>query len=99
MSVLLETGLAAPVAASRADRFLARIDAALPAMTPAEQRKFLYHLIAGWEERYRDFIRTGGKSEHYTGSRDPVSASDFTLTLAGLAARRAAIAKAGGMSS
>jgi len=81
--------MTAPVAhTSRADRFLARVDAALPAMTPAEQRKFLYHLTAGWEERYRDFIRTDGKSEHYTNPRDPVSAADFTLTLAGLAARR-----------
>jgi hypothetical protein len=94
MSVLLETGMSAPAApASRADRFLSRVDAALPAMTPAEQLKFLDRLSVTWEARYRAFVRTEGKSEHYTDPRDPVSAADFLLTIIGLAARRAAIAE------
>ena len=94
MSVLLKTGMSAPPAASRADRFLARVDTALPAMTPAEQRKFLDQMTRAFESQYRTFIRgQGRKAEYSANPRDPVSAADFTLTLAGLAARRAAIAK------
>jgi hypothetical protein len=84
--------LAAPDAEAEAQyrvmRFLARIDAHLPAMAPAEQRKFIDRLIEAWEARYARFIQTQGASEHFANRFDPVTAADFTLTLCGLAARR-----------
>lgn len=92
MSRLLLSEPAAPAAdVSRVDCFLARVDRELPAMVPGEQRKFLDRLIAIWEQRYSAFIKSGGRSEHYGGVREPINVSDFTLTIAGLAARRDAI--------
>jgi hypothetical protein len=91
MSVLLETGMSAPARTSRAERFLDRVDAALPAMTPAEQRKFLDRLSEGWEQRYRIFVRSHGRTEYSADPRDPITAADFLNTIAGLAARRVAL--------
>lgn len=72
----------------RVARFLTRVDVTLPTMVPAAQRKFIDRLIEAWEARYARFIATEGASEHFANRFDPVTASDFTLTLSGLAARR-----------
>ena len=89
MSVLLTEGMTAPIRTSRADRYLQGVDAALPAMTPSKQRKFLDRLSEGWEQRYRIFVSSHGRTEYSADPRDPVTAADFMLTLTGLAARRA----------
>ena len=60
-------------------------------MTPAEQRKFLDRLSKAWEDRYRIFVRSHGRTEYSANPRDPVTAADFMLTLTGLAARRAGL--------
>ena len=57
-------------------------------MEPAAREAFLSRLIDNWEWRYRTWLRTDGASEHCTDPHDPITAEDFVLTLAGLAARR-----------
>ena len=68
---------------SRAERYLARVDAHLDGLPfGSERAKFLAGQLDGWEERYCEFARTDGKSE-----AADVTAADFVLTLSGLASR------------
>ena len=78
----------------RADRFLARIDAHLPLLPDAWARlRFLDRQIEGWEHRYARFLSSEGRSEPAAESAgDAPHATDFLLTITGLAHRRSAIA-------
>jgi hypothetical protein len=51
---------------------------------------FLCRLIDHWERRYAIWQWTEGESERSIDAGNPISAEDFVLTLAGLAARRPA---------
>ena len=78
----------------RAARFLARVDEHLPLLADdAARRAFVDRLIAGWERRYARFVATGGACEPVAGAADPPQAADFLLTIAALAARRAALGR------
>jgi hypothetical protein len=78
---------------SRAARFLARLDRHLSILADAPARRcFLERQLAGWEHRYARFAATEGASEPVCDSADPPQASDFLVTIAGLAARRSALA-------
>jgi hypothetical protein len=76
----------------RATRFIARIDAHLPMLKDdAARRDFLDRQLDGWERRYARFLATEGECEPVTVANDPPQASDFLLTITGLAARRSAL--------
>ena len=70
---------------TRADRFFDRVDRELASIEPVG---FLCRLIEHWEHRYAIWQQTEGESERSTDPCNPISAEDFVLTLAGLAARR-----------
>ena len=73
----------------RTTRFIARIDAQLPTLKDdAARRAFLDQQLDGWERRYARFLATEGECEPVTAASDPPQASDFLLTITGLAARR-----------
>jgi hypothetical protein len=85
--------MARDVEQSRAARFFARLDRHLSALANATARcGFLEHQLEGWEHRYARFVATEGASEPACDSADPPQASDFLVTIAGLAARRSALA-------
>lgn len=72
---------------TRTDRFLERIDKHLAHVPTRQQRtQFLCVQLAAWERAYARFVASDGASEP-TSERDPPHAADFTLTIAGLAAR------------
>jgi hypothetical protein len=76
----------------RATRFIARVDAHLPTLPDdGERRAFLDRQLDGWERRYACFIATEGASEFVSNRADPPQATDFLLTITGLAARRIAL--------
>jgi hypothetical protein len=76
----------------RAIRFIARIDAHLPTLKDdAARRDFLDRQLSGWERRYARFLVTEGECEPVTAANDPPQASDFLLTITGLAARRSVL--------
>ena len=78
----------------RASRFIARVDAHLPTLAnDGDRRAFLDRQLDGWEHRYARFIATEGASEFATSRADPPQASDFLLTIIGLAARRIALGR------
>lgn len=84
--------MTADVEQSRAARFLARLDRHLSILADAPARRcFLERQLAGWEHRYARFVATEGASEPVCDSADPPQASDFLVTIAGLAARRSAL--------
>jgi hypothetical protein len=72
---------------TRADRFLDCVDHELADMEPAARDAFLSRLIDQWEHRYATWRRTEGASEQCAYRHDPIDATDFLLTLTGLAAR------------
>jgi hypothetical protein len=79
-------------ATGRATRFIARIDSHLPTLKDdAARRHFLDQQLNGWERRYARFLATEGECEPATAANDPPQASDFLLTITGLAARRSAL--------
>src|SRR5215475_2706199 len=81
---------------NRAQRFLARLDTHLPIIADLPARRaFLDRQLEGWERRYARFIATAGTSEPAADALDPQQASDFLLTIVGLAARRSALARDG----
>jgi len=74
----------------RTARFFTRLDSHLPSLSGhAARRVFLDRQLDGWERRYARFISTEGASEPIVDPDDPPQASDFLLTITGLAARRA----------
>ena len=76
----------------RTSRFIARVDAYLPTLADdGERRAFLDRQLDGWERRYACFIATDGASEFAGNRADPPQATDFLLTITGLAARRIAL--------
>ena len=78
----------------RASRFIARVDAHLPTLgDDGERRAFLDRQLDGWEHRYACFIATEGASEFTRNRADPPQATDFLLTITGLAARRIALGR------
>src|SRR5262245_21648055 len=78
----------------RASRFIARVDAHLPTLADdGERRAFLDRQLDGWEHRYACFIATDGASEFASNRTDPPQATDFLLTITGLAARRSALGR------
>lgn len=78
----------------RATRFIARVDAHLPTLVDdGERRAFLDRQLDGWEHRYACFIATEGASEFAGNRADPPQATDFLLTITGLAARRIALGR------
>lgn len=85
--------MACDVEQSRAARFFARLDRHLSDLADAPARcGFLERQLAGWEHRYARFVATEGASEPVCDPADPPQASDFLVTIAGLAARRSALA-------
>ena len=77
---------------SRAARFFARLDRQLAVLADASARcGFLERQLAGWEHRYARFVATEGASEPACDPADPPQASDFLVTIAGLAARRSTL--------
>jgi hypothetical protein len=81
--------MTASVEQGRAARFLARLDRHLAALADERARNtFLEEQLAGWEYRYARFVATEGASEPVRDEADPPQASDFLLTIAGVAARR-----------
>ncbi|MBV8320344.1 MAG: hypothetical protein JO049_06675 [Hyphomicrobiales bacterium] len=78
----------------RTTRFIARVDAHLPTLADdGERRAFLDRQLDGWEHRYACFIATEGASEFTRNRADPPQATDFLLTITGLAARRIALGR------
>jgi hypothetical protein len=78
-----------PHAAARSLRFFERIDAQLPRLPDNRSRHiFLDRQIAGWERRYSRFLASEGTSDAAAHCNDPPQATDFLLTIAGLAKRR-----------
>jgi hypothetical protein len=76
----------------RAARFVARVDDYLPRLgNAAARRAFLQAQIEAWERRYARFIASEGRSEVVTDAADPPAATDFLLTITGLAARKSAL--------
>jgi hypothetical protein len=74
----------------RTARYLARVDAHLPTLAdPGARRAFIDRQIEAWERRYARFVATEGGSQP-AGGHDPPQAGDFVMTIAALAARRAA---------
>jgi hypothetical protein len=85
--------MTADVELGRAARFLARLDRHLAVLADEPARcDFLERQLDGWEHRYARFVATEGASEPISNPPDPPQASDFLLTIAGLAARRSALA-------
>jgi hypothetical protein len=78
----------AALLSDRVERFLARVDRNLFCLNEIERKALLNHLIDTWEWRYRNWIRTEGRSEFCADPADPIQASDFTLTITALYARR-----------
>src|SRR5215472_691213 len=79
---------------NRATRFMARVDAYLPTLADdGKRRAFLDRQLDGWEQRYACFIATDGASEFASNRADPPQATDFLLTIIGLAARRSALGR------
>jgi hypothetical protein len=79
-------------ACDRVTRFIARMDAHLPKLPDdAARRIFLDRQLDGWERRYARFVATEGCSEPVAVAADPPQATDFLLTIIGLAARRCAL--------
>ena len=77
---------------NRSARFLARVDDYVPRLTGAAARRaFLQRQIEAWEARYTRFIASEGRSEVVVAAADPPDATDFVLTISGLAARRASV--------
>jgi hypothetical protein len=77
----------------RSTRFLARVDDHLSALAAdSARRAFIDAQIEGWERRYARFIASQGDSEAVADPNEPPSATDFLLTIAGLASRRTAFA-------
>lgn len=73
---------------SRADRFLARVDVHLPTLgTKLARKQFLENQVRFWERSYALFLETEGASENNESDPDPVMASDYMLTIAGLQQR------------
>jgi hypothetical protein len=73
----------------RCARFLARVDDHLSRLADdCARRIFIEAQIEAWERRYARFIVTEGNSEVVVDPGDPPSATDFLLTIAGLASRR-----------
>jgi hypothetical protein len=84
--------MTADVEPGRAARFLARLDRHLSVLADEPARcGFLERQLEGWEHRYARFVATEGASEPIGNPADPPQASDFLLTIAGLAARRSAL--------
>jgi hypothetical protein len=76
----------------RAARFLARLDRRLATLRDdAARRGFLDRQLAGWEHRYARFLASEGASEPRIDPADPPQASDFLITITGIAARRGAL--------
>lgn len=74
---------------SRAEGYLARVDAHLADMNRRERKDWLERQIITWEKLFCAFIATEGRSQPVTDPNDPPRAEDFALTLAGLALRHA----------
>jgi hypothetical protein len=84
--------MTADVELGRAARFLARLDRHLSLLADEPARcGFLERQLEGWEHRYARFVATDGASEPVRDPADPPQASDFLLTIAGLAARRSVL--------
>jgi hypothetical protein len=82
--------------AGRVTRFMARVDAHLPTLADdAARRAFLDLQLEGWEHRYARFVASEGDSEPMNDAADPPQATDFLLTITGLAARRIALGEHG----
>jgi hypothetical protein len=73
-----------PASADRSERFLNRLDRELVGLDRCQRDAFLRRQIEAWEARYSRFIRTQGKSEYYADRANPIDASDFICTIAGL---------------
>jgi hypothetical protein len=71
-------------AASRAHRFLNRLDRELVGLDRCQRDAFLRRQIEKWEARYSRFIRSQGKSEFCADPKQPIDAADFICTIAGL---------------
>jgi hypothetical protein len=85
--------MSADLKPGRAARFLARLDRHLALLADEPARSgFLDRQLEGWEHRYARFVATEGASEPVCDPADPPQASDFLLTIAGLATRRSALA-------
>src|SRR5688572_28268909 len=79
---------------SRTDRYIARIETHLPALTnDAARRDFISREIDKWEERYARFIETGGESHRQGDGPGQPTAFDFVETLAALGARQSRYAE------
>jgi hypothetical protein len=86
--------MTADVELGRAARFLARLDRHLAVLADEPARcGFLERQLEGWEHRYARFVASEGASEPIGNPADPPQASDFLLTITGLAARRSALAR------
>ncbi|HEY7243373.1 MAG TPA: hypothetical protein VH678_05760 [Xanthobacteraceae bacterium] len=73
---------------SRADRFLARVDAHLSTLsTDGARQSFVASQMRAWKARYAKFVESAGASEPATDVSDPPQAADFLLTITGLQVR------------
>jgi hypothetical protein len=85
---------AAPCASSgaaafsdRADRYLARLDGHLAKLPADRARRTVELELRKWEIRYAAWIASNGATEYCAPGAEPVQATDFLLTIAGLGER------------
>lgn len=78
-------------AASRTDRFMARVDGHLYLLADDSARRvFLTKQIDGWQHRMAAWVASDGATEYAEDlAGDPIHINDFVLTIVALAARRA----------
>lgn len=74
---------------TRACRYMARVEAHLPALANNHARRaFIVNEMSKWEERFARFVATEGSSHRHGDSPDQPSAFDFVETIAALGALR-----------